>query len=196
MCELIFMDVTIRILVSLVFLALFSDFYTKRKDLYPNFTMGLGLSLIASVIFIVEGYHLFQGYSDLERLPMCLLVIGIWGIAFFYYFLHFSKYSGLPNKTNLTKLAFLLLILNVVVAFGGLFLIIPDDIALLATGSTTTVQGTITFGLTFAFVYQLFKRFRTNPVKVDLVATFILAIGNTTFIFLQNYSFALEIIRS
>jgi hypothetical protein len=86
------------------------------------------------------------------------------------------------------------MVLNVVVALSGLFLIIPGDIALLATGSTTTLQGTITFGITFVCVHKLFQKQKGNEVITDYIATFVLMIGNTTFIFLQNYSFALEII--
>jgi hypothetical protein len=86
------------------------------------------------------------------------------------------------------------MIANVAVAVGGLFLIIPNNISLLATGLTTTVQGTFTFGVTFLIMKRVYDNIKSSEVLIDCIATFFLAIGNITFLFLNNYSVALEII--
>lgn len=194
MCTLIFMDVVIRALVIIVFLNFLLFFVAFRRKSQRNFTIGLLISLIASIIFLFEGIQLFQGVSDLARLPLCLLVIGIWGISFYFYYLHFSiNFNSEKYKWHKTGVI-LLVILNFFVAISGLFLIIPESISLVATGLTTTILGTFTFSLP---AYISLRSLITNKTKNNLLiasCTALLASGNLTFLVLTNYAVALEII--
>lgn len=194
MCELIFMDVTLRAVVIVIFAIIFSYFFTNKKGNFAYFTKGLAISLIASILFLLEGFQLFNGYSDLERLPFCLLVIGTWGIGFYYYYKHFSSFFDFEYLNNFNIPVIVLMLLNVTVAFSGLVAIIPKTDALFATGLTTTLQGTFTFGLTFFITYKYYNENKISYKKTDLICTFCLALGNTSFLFLNNYSVALEII--
>ena len=194
MCELIAFDVTLRGIVIIVFSVLSGYFYTFKKTEYPYFTKGLLISLIASIIFLFEGIQLFNGYTDLERLPLCLLVISIWGVGFYFYYKHFSSFFNFKYLNKFDTSVIVLLVLNVTVALSGLLLIIPKTEALFATGLTTTIQGTFTFALTFVIAYRYYKENKDNYSISDSLTTLCLTIGNTSFIFLGNYSIALEII--
>jgi hypothetical protein len=103
------MDVTLRVVVIFILAFLVYFFYTKKIDSYSYFAKGLEISLVASIIFFFEGVRLFEGYSDLDRLPLCLLVIGIWGVAFYFYYMHFSSYLKFSYLSKLKIFVILLI---------------------------------------------------------------------------------------
>lgn len=194
MCNLIFMDVILRALVIIVFFNFSMFFLVFKRNIYPHFTIGLIISLIASIIFLFEGFQLFDGASELIRLPLCLLVIGIWGISFYFYYFHFI-YDFSFSLYRWHRIGVIcLIVLNIIVSLGGLFLIIPDSISLLATGLTTTVLGTFTFSLPMFLTLKSQLQEKSSKKIILSICTSSLALGNLTFLFMNNYAFALEII--
>ena len=109
------MDVTLRVVVILGLTGFLIYFLRSGRKEFSNLTKGLFISLVASIIFFFEGLELFRGVPELERLPLCLLVLGIWGISFYFYYKHFTGMTGDVYPHWHEKLVFVLVFMDIVV---------------------------------------------------------------------------------